>query len=96
MNLNVSDTRTGNQLMLLFCVSWLLLYFADLFGFAWLFISLGLMTAIVHQLDRMVIAGRNAEIEIDVPGVLRKGVTFLFGFCLLLAAGEFLLAMLGR
>lgn len=96
MTFNASGTKTGNQLLAILCAGWLVFYFAGLFTFAWQFLALGLMIIVIYQVDRMVIAGRNAESEDDVPGVLRKGVNVLFGLCLLLAAGEFLLAVFGR
>jgi hypothetical protein len=54
------------------------------------------MLAMVCQVDRMGIAGKNPNTEDDIPGAVRLIVDFLVVICLPLAAREVFFSALGR
>ena len=96
MGFNFSKTRTGNLILLVGACLWLIGYWMNAIAFAWLFISLGLLTSIMYQLDRALAIGRNAEHEIDVPQALRRSSNVLITICLLFAIWEFAMALMNR
>ncbi len=96
MKFNFSDTKTGNQLLLVLCVLWLVVYWAKLFEFAWLFTCLGVMISITYQVDRVVTNSRNWEREANVPSALTLLVNTLFFICAIFALWEFLLKIMTR
>ena len=96
MGLNFSETRTGNLILLVGACLWLIGYWMNAIAFAWLFISLGFLTAMMYQLDRALANGRNSEHETDVPPALCRSSNGLITICLLFAIWEFAMALVNR
>jgi len=96
MNLYFSDTRTGSQLLLLLSVLWMVGFWANLMGFAWLFISLSFVISFVRHIDRVVRNGNDWEKETNVPSALSLLANALVFLCLAFAFWEFSLAIINR
>ncbi len=96
MNLYFSDTRTGSQLLLLLSVLWMVGFWVNLMGFAWLFISLSFVISFVYHIDRVVRNGNDWEKETNVPSALSLLANALFFLCLAFAFWEFSLAIINR